>query len=91
MANNAADNELRLRQQMFNEATGFGHPAQEYLPQFGIDQGNVGQYKAPDIYGATQQTYEDELARAKAKKPGLFQQLLPVAGSIAGSYFGGKR
>jgi hypothetical protein len=52
MANNQADNALRQRAQEYAEATGFGKPAQEFLPQFGISQGNVGAYKPGDIQGA---------------------------------------
>jgi hypothetical protein len=88
MSNNAADNELRLRQQMYQEATGFGNPAQQFLPQFGIDQGNVKTWAPEDVYGATQQQFDNAAAAKKAKKPGLLGSLLPIAGGIAGSFFG---
>ena len=86
MSNNAANNALALRQQQYLEATGMGKQAQDFLPQFGISQGNVGAYKPADIYGATQQQYEDELARYQAKKPNSFLQQAALAGvSAAGN------
>lgn len=89
MANAQLANALAQRQQEYTELTGMGKQAQDFLPQFGISQGNVQSYKPADVYGATQAQYEDELARAKAKKPGLLGQLLPIAGSIGGSFAGG--
>jgi hypothetical protein len=90
MSNNAANNALGLRQQEYLESTGFGKPAGEMLPQFGIDQGNVGKYDAPDVYGATQAQYEDELARYKAKKTPFLQQLALAGAQGAGSAAMGK-
>jgi hypothetical protein len=89
MANNAANNAIALRQQEYLESTGLGKSAQEYLPQFGIDQGNVGKYDPADVYGAGLEQYKDQVERANAaakKKGGILGSVLGIAGGLAGNY-----
>jgi hypothetical protein len=91
MSNNAANNALLQRQQQFNELTKMGQYGQsgQMLPNFGISQGNMGNYGTGDLVGAQQKQYQDAVAASQAKSAGGLGGMLPMIGQVAGTMFGG--
>jgi len=91
MSNAALANQLGTRNAAFNEAmqmAQFGKGGQ-MLPQFGISQGNMGQYGTGDLVGAQQKQYQDQVAAAQAKSQSGLGGMVPGLMGLAGTYFGG--
>lgn len=88
----SAANRLALdqRAQEYNEATGMGKSANAFLPQFGIQQGNMPNYAAAPTYNATQNQYTDALAQFNANKGSGLSSMIPSIGSWLGNSTFGK-
>jgi hypothetical protein len=91
MANAKMANDLGLRNEQFNELTKLGAIGQggQMIPQFGISQGNMGQYGTGDLVGAESKQYANAAAAAAAKGQGGLAGMIPGALGLAGTYFGG--
>lgn len=77
---------LDTRIQKFNEIMGMGKGAQSFLPQFDTGQGNLNPYKPGDIQGAAETEFRG--AASQPKKQGFLKKMLPVLGTVGGSFFG---
>lgn len=90
LANQAAMARLGLdtRKQQFDEITGLAGGANQFLPKFTTSQGNMGDYSAPDIYGATKDQYAADLDRynaSRAKSGGIMSAIGGIGGAVLGN------
>ena len=91
MSNAALANQLGTRNAAFNEAmtmAQFGKGGQ-MIPQFGINQGNLGSYGAGDMVGTENKDYQNQVAYQNAKSQSGLGGMVPGLMGLAGTYFGG--